>query len=88
MDRENLKDRTSEPLPDDASVDLGTRVGEETAVMPQNKFKKCGVQAFTNKIIGGEICELDEFPWAAMMLYESSKSSQIFVEQRVFSNNF
>ena len=52
--------------------ELEQRVGEETPIAPLNKHKKCGVQAFVNKIVGGEICELDEFPWAAMLLYESS----------------
>lgn len=81
MDRDNLKDRSTEteptseaPADSQASpVDLGTRVGEETAVVNPNKFKKCGIQFFSNKIVGGEICELDEFPWAAMLLYETSK---------------
>lgn len=35
--------------------------------------KKCGVQTFMQRIVGGEICEIDEFPWAAMLLYESSE---------------
>lgn len=26
------------------------------------------------RIIGGEICEIDEFPWAALLLYESSRN--------------
>lgn len=34
--------------------------------------KKCGWQAFMQRIVGGEICEIDEFPWAALLLYESS----------------
>lgn len=27
------------------------------------------------RIVGGEICEIDEFPWAALLLYESSTES-------------
>ena len=34
--------------------------------------KKCGWQAFMQRIVGGEICEIDEFPWAALLLYETS----------------
>jgi hypothetical protein len=26
----------------------------------------------SDRIVGGEICEIDEFPWAAVLLYQSS----------------
>lgn len=34
--------------------------------------KKCGLQVFMERIYGGEICTIDEFPWAALLLYETS----------------
>lgn len=44
--------------------------------------KKCGLQTFMQRIVGGEICELDEFPWAALLLYESS-GNQLLVQFEV-----
>lgn len=43
---------------------------------PKPKFV-CGQQLFAERIVGGEICELDEFPWAVVLLYES-KSDKSF----------
>ncbi|KXJ76331.1 hypothetical protein RP20_CCG009846 [Aedes albopictus] len=36
----------------------------------------CGYQSFVPKIRGGEIANIDEFPWMAMLLYELSELSQ------------
>lgn len=31
-------------------------------------WKECGVQ-YENRILGGELLELDEFPWMALLIY-------------------
>lgn len=75
VDPENVKTRepatesetTVAPTGDATAVDLDNRFGADA------KVHKCGVQLFMPRIVGGEICELDEFPWAALLLYESSK---------------
>lgn len=61
------------------SIDLDNRgsFNESVAMIPAKPKPvqpvKCGEQLFINKIVGGEICELDEFPWAALLLYDSSE---------------
>lgn len=37
-----------------------------------NLWNECGKQV-TNRIYGGEIAELDEYPWLALLVYNSSK---------------
>lgn len=75
IDPENLKVReplSAENVPaglDDSNVDNRF---SETASSNKSGQKKCGWQAFMQRIVGGEICEIDEFPWAALLLYESS----------------
>lgn len=86
VDPENLKTReqatesetTIAPTDDATAIDLDNRFGTEA------KVQKCGVQLFMPRIVGGEICELDEFPWAALLLYESSMyliTNQVSVEK-------
>jgi hypothetical protein len=59
---------TEATTPDDGILD-NRFSGASGNKLPQ---KKCGWQAFMQRIVGGEICEIDEFPWAALLLYESS----------------
>ena len=75
VDPENLKKReqttesetTSAPTGDATAIDLDNRFSDT------DKVQKCGIQLFMPRIVGGEICELDEFPWAVVLLYESSE---------------
>ncbi|XP_055525722.1 CLIP domain-containing serine protease B8-like [Wyeomyia smithii] len=39
--------------------------------------ESCGFQTYVAKIRGGEIANIDEFPWMAMLLYESRDSSVV-----------
>lgn len=70
VDPENVRVREPQSSAgDDGNLD-NRFSGTSGSAIPK---KKCGVQAFQQRIVGGEICEIDEFPWAAMLLYESSK---------------
>jgi len=42
-----------------------------------NLLNECGKQV-TNRIYGGEIAELDEYPWLALLVYNSSESTKLF----------
>ncbi|XP_021711033.1 serine protease easter [Aedes aegypti] len=42
-----------------------------------NDDEVCGYQSFVPKIRGGEIANIDEFPWMAMLLYELKESQKI-----------
>lgn len=42
-----------------------------------NDEEICGYQSFVPKIRGGEIANIDEFPWMAMLLYELKESQKI-----------
>ncbi|XP_053682110.1 CLIP domain-containing serine protease B8-like [Sabethes cyaneus] len=39
--------------------------------------ESCGYQTYVAKIRGGEIANIDEFPWMAMLLYETRDSSVV-----------
>lgn len=75
VDPENVKVRGSnETAATDDSI-LDNRFQASSSGSSLAGSKKCGSQAFMQRIVGGEICEIDEFPWAALLLYESSKSN-------------
>lgn len=40
----------------------------------------CGVQVFGNKILNGEVADIDEFPWMALLFYEKGEI--------IFFNNY
>lgn len=71
VDPENIKVRETKSS-DNEAFSVDNRFGESASSIAQ---KKCGVQLFMERIIGGEICQLDEFPWFALLLYESSKGA-------------
>lgn len=71
VDPENTKVRESAAEATAADSHVDNRFSDTSA----GKRPKCGWQAFMQRIVGGEICEIDEFPWAAMLLYESSENS-------------
>jgi Regulatory CLIP domain of proteinases len=74
VDPENLKVRESLSVENTTATDDDSLDNRFSATSGGNKLgqKKCGWQAFMQRIVGGEICEIDEFPWAALLLYESS----------------
>ena len=39
--------------------------------MTVDEDEDCGVQVLTPKLRGGELAEIDEFPWTALLLYEN-----------------
>ncbi|KAL7025805.1 hypothetical protein ACKWTF_013640 [Chironomus riparius] len=51
--REPEKNETQE-----TNVDLDNRFGEGNGLMPK---RKCGMQAFDDRIVGGELCEIDKY---------------------------
>ena len=49
--------------------DFGTRTAAD-------EDDECGVQLLTPKLRGGELAEIDEFPWMALLFYESRKLNE------------
>jgi hypothetical protein len=35
---------------------------------------ECGTSSYQTKIVGGELAELDEFPWLGLLLYQNKDS--------------
>lgn len=71
VDPENVKVRESSDSTNVSDSDVPNRFSGASSGNTLFQ-KKCGIQAFMQRIVGGEICEIDEFPWAALLLYESS----------------
>jgi len=42
----------------ETNVDLDNRFGESDGSQPK---RKCGMQALDNRIVGGELCEIDKY---------------------------
>lgn len=55
------------------SVDLENRFGESDL-----KKRKCGVQALDDRIVGGELCEIDEYFLNFDFFEEISRSCYFF----------
>lgn len=51
--------------------DLGSRFGDTE----EEKLTKgeCGIQYTTERIFDGTITEIDEFPWMALLIYQTGK---------------
>lgn len=49
------------------TVDLGNRFDTEI-LFPGKDI--CGIQVFGDKIFNGEVADIDEFPWMALLFYE------------------
>ncbi|XP_053687810.1 CLIP domain-containing serine protease B8-like [Sabethes cyaneus] len=47
-------------------ITVGSRMGGGS-----NDDAPCGHQSFGQKLLGGQITDIDEFPWMAMLLYDS-----------------
>lgn len=74
VDPKNMKVRE----PSTAANDNLDNRFSETSGSSLSQHRKCGLQTFMQRIVGGEICEIDEFPWAALLLYESSRDLSLF----------
>lgn len=88
VDPENTKVREPAAEANATESHVDNRFSETSSGVA--KRATCGWQAFMQRIVGGEICEIDEFPWAAMLLYESSENSsrlsRIFNSMRTFQS--
>lgn len=42
-----------------------------SSVLPNPHKKECGVQTAESKIVGGNLTDLDEFPWMALLEYKN-----------------
>lgn len=75
--------------PSDSNVEISKEFVKQKSLLPDRKLKKqkrrislvtesgivsgeCGKQV-TNRIYGGEIAELDEYPWMVLLVYNSSE---------------
>ncbi|XP_058453454.1 CLIP domain-containing serine protease B8-like [Malaya genurostris] len=63
---ESVPRRTVEPT----TMMVGSRVGVD-------EEKTCGHQSFGQKLLGGHITDIDEFPWMAMLLYDGEGSNVV-----------
>lgn len=46
-----------------------SKVDEKLNLLPS--WKECGVQ-YENRILGGDLLDLDEFPWMALLIYNKN----------------
>lgn len=43
----------------------------------EDPFANCGMEAFTDRIIGGTATKIDEFPWLALLFYLSKETGML-----------
>lgn len=46
-----------------------------TTLSTAHAFIACGIQKYMAKIKGGQLAELDEFPWMVLLMYETPDGS-------------
>lgn len=68
----SLPKKIRPPLPEEANEIIGTRMGSNSAdnELPTKEF--CGPVVPDNKIFGGKIAKIDDFPWTALLIYQLS----------------
>lgn len=49
---------------------------------PRNSIRfnndiECGIAGFQSKIVGGDLAELDDFPWLGLLLYQRKDTASI-----------
>lgn len=45
----------------------------DKSLIPEPELEQCGMQANDNRIVGGTVAEIDDFPWMALLVYSKGK---------------
>lgn len=46
----------------------------DRSFVPQPELEQCGVHVSDDRIVGGTVAEIDEFPWMALLEYRSTNN--------------
>lgn len=57
-------------------------------LIPAPELEQCGMQANDNRIVGGTVAELDDFPWMALLLYRKGKSVEPACSGSLINNRY
>lgn len=41
----------------------------DKSLFPEPELEQCGVQVNDNRVVGGTVAEIDDFPWMALLMY-------------------
>lgn len=58
------------------AIDKSKRIKKPESVLSRGNLNdiECGTSSIQTKIVGGELAELDEFPWLGLLLYQNRDS--------------
>lgn len=48
----------------------------DKSLIPEPELEQCGMQANDNRIVGGTVAEIDDFPWMALLVYSKGKKTE------------
>lgn len=60
----------------------------DKSLIPEPELEQCGIQANDNRIVGGTIAELDEFPWMALLQYKKGRKIEAGCAGSLINNRY
>ena len=58
------------------NIDIGP-LNERKKIVSRFEDDECGVEVGGDRIFGGTIAQIDEFPWLALLLYQSGAPNDL-----------
>lgn len=60
----------------------------DKSLIPEPELEECGLQAKDNRIVGGTVAELDEFPWMALLQYRKGRKIEPACAGTLINNRY
>lgn len=60
----------------------------DKSLIPKPELEECGLQANDNRIVGGTVAELDDFPWMALLQYRKGKKIEPACSGSLINNKY
>lgn len=60
----------------------------DKSLIPAPELEQCGLQANDNRIVGGTVAELDEFPWMALLQYKKGRKIEPACAGTLINNRY
>lgn len=60
----------------------------DKSLIPEPELEQCGVQANDNRIVGGTVAEIDDFPWMALLQYRKGRKIEPACAGTLINNRY
>lgn len=60
----------------------------DKSLFPEPELEQCGVQANDNRVVGGTVAEIDDFPWMALLMYRKGNKIEPACAGSLINNRY